>query len=163
MCHHTWEPTVLSRVSCRPSHMNFDRFHQPCLFTWAHSRVGEDCHPRTTWRPLTLRAARLFLLASHWKIFATPTGRYHGRVVTSPFTPANATPKKKRVFAHTQVRDPCESAAACCGPALGHLISLAICIVVQYFSHDNIACIHMCDECMRSNAPNVCHRLLSIS
>ena len=54
VCHHTREPTVLSRVSCRPSHLNIDRFHQPCLFSWAHSRIGEDGHPRTTWRPLTL-------------------------------------------------------------------------------------------------------------
>ena len=34
MCHHTREPTVLSRVSCRPSHLNIDRFHQPCLIPW---------------------------------------------------------------------------------------------------------------------------------
>ena len=54
MCHHTREPTVLSTVSCRPSHLNVDRFHQPCLFSRAHSRIGEDYHPRTTWRPLTL-------------------------------------------------------------------------------------------------------------
>ena len=31
MCHDTREPTVLSRVSCRPFHLNVDRFHQPCL------------------------------------------------------------------------------------------------------------------------------------
>ena len=36
------------------------------------------------------------------------------------------------------------------------------CIVVQCFPHDNIACIHSCDECMRSNVPNVCRMLLSI-
>ena len=33
VCRHTLEPTVLSRVSCRPSHLNVDRFHQPCLFS----------------------------------------------------------------------------------------------------------------------------------
>ena len=27
------------------------------------------------------------------------------------------------------------------------------------FPHNNIACIHMCDECTRSNAPSVCHKL----
>ena len=32
VCRHTREPTVLSRLSCRPPHLNFDRFHQPCLF-----------------------------------------------------------------------------------------------------------------------------------
>ena len=34
VCRHTREPTVLSRVSCRPSHLNIDRFHQPCLLPW---------------------------------------------------------------------------------------------------------------------------------
>ena len=32
VCRHTREPTVLSRLSCRPPHLNFDRFNQPCLF-----------------------------------------------------------------------------------------------------------------------------------
>ena len=36
VCQHTREPTVLSRLSCRPPHLNFDRFHQLCLFPWAH-------------------------------------------------------------------------------------------------------------------------------
>ena len=62
MCRHTREPTVLSRLSCRP-HLNVDRFHQPCLLPGRPSRIGEDCRPRTTWRPLTpFGAARLFLL-----------------------------------------------------------------------------------------------------
>ena len=60
MCRHTREPTVLFRVSCRPSHLNFDPFHQPCLLRWltlycrrlrlAWAGIGEDCRPRTTWR-----------------------------------------------------------------------------------------------------------------
>ena len=54
VCHHTREPTVLSRVSCRQFHLNIDRFHQPCLLPGRTSRIGEDCRPRTTWRPLTL-------------------------------------------------------------------------------------------------------------
>ena len=29
--HHHTQPTVLSRVSCRPLHLYIDRFHQPCL------------------------------------------------------------------------------------------------------------------------------------
>ena len=45
VCRHTREPTVLSRVSCRPSHLNVDRFHQPCLLPWRTSRIGEDCYP----------------------------------------------------------------------------------------------------------------------
>ena len=43
MCHHTQEPTVLSMVSCRPFHLNIDRFHQPCLLPGRISRIGEDC------------------------------------------------------------------------------------------------------------------------
>ena len=54
VCHHTREPTVLSRLSCRPPHLNVDRFHQPCLFPGRTSRIGEDCRPRTPWRPLSL-------------------------------------------------------------------------------------------------------------
>ena len=43
------------------------------------------------------------------------------------------------------------------------LETILICIVVLCFLHSNIACIHMCDECKRSNALNVCHKLLPIS
>ena len=109
MCHHTQEPTVLSRLSCRPPHLNVDRFHQPCLLPWRvpllppiHGwllgRTGEDCRPRVT------------------RGIATPTRRYHGRMLIHPST-CVCHPGQK-VFAHTQVRDPRESAAACCTPAL---------------------------------------------
>ena len=40
---------------------------------------------------------------------------------------------------------------------------ILVCIVVLCSPHNNIACIHMCDEYKISNAPNVCHKLLSIS
>ena len=30
----TREPTVLSRVSCRPFHLKIDRLHKPCLLPW---------------------------------------------------------------------------------------------------------------------------------
>ena len=43
------------------------------------------------------------------------------------------------------------------------LETIFICNVELCFPHKNIACIHMCDECTRSNALNVCHVLLSIS
>ena len=33
---------------------------------------------------------------------------------------------------------------------------ILFCIAVLCFPHNTIACIHMCDECKRSNAPNVC-------
>ena len=40
---------------------------------------------------------------------------------------------------------------------------ILVCIAVLRSPHNNIACIHMCDEYKISNAPNVCHKLLSIS
>ena len=52
MCHHTWEPTVLSRTSVPPGLLNFNRFHQPCLLPRQHSVIVEDWH-LSTWRPLT--------------------------------------------------------------------------------------------------------------
>ena len=33
----------MSRVSCRSSHLNFDRFHQPCLLPGRTSRIGGAC------------------------------------------------------------------------------------------------------------------------
>ena len=67
VCQHTREPTVLSRVSCRPFHLNFERFHQPCLLLRRTSRKGEDCRPRTTWLPLTLFGQPgSSSFASHW-------------------------------------------------------------------------------------------------
>ena len=119
MCHHTREPTVLCRVSCRPFHLSFDRFHQPYLSPGRPSRIGEDCRPRTTWRPLTLLGQPgSSSFASHWRFFATPTRRYHGRMSIHPST-LRVPPRLEKVFAHTQVRERRGPAAACCGPALG--------------------------------------------
>ena len=42
------------------------------------------------------------------------------------------------------------------------LETVPICIVWQYFPHDNIVGIHVCDECMKANELNACHELLSI-
>ena len=68
VCHHTREPTVLSRVSYRPFHLDVDRFHQPCLSPGRTSRISEDCRPRTTWRPLTiLGQPGSSSFASHWR------------------------------------------------------------------------------------------------
>ena len=36
------------------------------------------------------------------------------------------------------------------------------CIVSQYYRHDNILCIHMCDECVKSIETGVCHKPWSI-
>ena len=63
---------------------------------------------------LPLRAARLFLLCVSLEFFATPTRRYHGRMLIHPSSHACAT-HGPEVLAHTQVRETCESAAACLG------------------------------------------------
>ena len=44
---------------------------------------------------LPLRAAWLFLLCVSLEVFATPTRRYHGRMLTQPSPPACATPEVK--------------------------------------------------------------------
>ena len=97
MCHHTLEPTVLFRWSCRSFHLNFDRFHQPCLLPGRTSRTGEDCRPRTTWRPLTLTGSPALppLRLTGVFFFATPTGRHHGRMLIHPSPHACATPSIK--------------------------------------------------------------------
>ena len=43
-----------------------------------------------------------------------------------------------------------------------NLETVPVCIVWQCFPHDNIVCIHLCDEFKRSNAQNVCHKLQSM-
>ena len=40
--------------------------------------------------------------------------------------------------------------------------TVPICIAQQYFPHDNIVCIHSCDEYMKSIDSGVCHKLWSI-
>ena len=71
VCRHTREPTVLSRVSCRPSHLNVDRFHQPCLLPWRapllppkHGWLGQWYHVAATY---PFSAARLSPFATHWR------------------------------------------------------------------------------------------------
>ena len=102
VCHHTQEPTVLSRVSCRPFHLEFDCFHQPCLLPGRTSRKGEDCRPRTTRRPLTLLGQPgSSSFASHWRFSATPTRRYHGRMLIHPSHHCVCHPEMKRCL-HTR-------------------------------------------------------------
>ena len=113
---HTREPTVLSRLSCRPSHLNFDRFHQPCLLPLG-ALLGEvrTVVPVPRDGHLPLRAARPFLLCVWLEVFATPTRRYHGRMLIHPSSPCVC----HLLPGHTQVRDPHEPAAACYGHTLG--------------------------------------------
>ena len=42
------------------------------------------------------------------------------------------------------------------------LETIPVCIVLQYYPHYNIVCIHMYDECKKSSDSGVCHRLWSI-
>ena len=95
MCRHTRKPTVLSRVSCRPSHLNFDRFHQPCLFSSAHSRgrcgLSSPVHVAATY-PCGQPCVSL-------EVFATPTGRYHGRTSIRPSL-LHVPPSRKGVCTH---------------------------------------------------------------
>ena len=42
------------------------------------------------------------------------------------------------------------------------LETVPVCIVLQYYPHHNTVCIHLYDECKRSNDSDVCHRLWSI-
>ena len=89
VCHHTREPTVLSRVSCRSFHLNVDRFHQPCLLFGRTSRnrwgLSSPYHVAATY---PFWAARLFLLCVSLEVFATPTRRYHGRMLIHASRPA---------------------------------------------------------------------------
>ena len=43
------------------------------------------------------------------------------------------------------------------------LETILVCIVVLCFPHNITAGIHLYDECKKSNAPSVCHKILSIS
>ena len=95
--------------------------HRSTAGCWAG--IGEDCRPRTTWRPHTLAGSAVLPPLRL-------TGVFHAdqtlprQDVSSPFLPACAT-TREQVLAHTQVRDSRGSAAACCSPALGTPIPLA--------------------------------------
>ena len=101
----------LSRMSCRPSHLNIDRFHQPCLLPGRTSRTSEDCHLHhvATTHPCRQPSSSSMRVAGG-TCHADKTVPWQD--VISPSLPAFATPYNQ-VFAHTQVRDPHESAAAC--------------------------------------------------
>ena len=63
--------------------------------------IGEDCRPRTTWRPLTLTGSPALPPLRLTGGIATPTRRYHGRMLIHPSLPAWATPDMKRCL-HTR-------------------------------------------------------------
>ena len=80
MCHHTQEPTVLSRVSCRPFHLN------ALTVIWAHSKNSEDCHPRTT---TSLAGKQVFPLC------ALEVLRRYQRLDVDSFLPYRGHPRPK--------------------------------------------------------------------
>ena len=118
VCHHTQEPTVLSMVSCRPFHFNIDRFHQPCLLPGRTSRIGEDCRfpvPRGGHLPFLGGQHGSSSFASHWRFLPRrQDGTTARRLFILP--PLHVPPRGRRCL-HTQVRDLCESAAACSAQA----------------------------------------------
>ena len=128
VCHHTREPTVLSRVSCRPFRLNFDRFHQPCLLPGRTSRIGGFPVPRGDHLPL--RAAQFSLLVRLTGGIATPTGRHHGRILIHPSLDACATPSDKGVCKHAG-SGPLRVRRRLLRTCLGDPISLAILIVSE--------------------------------
>ena len=116
MCLHTREPTVLSRVNCRPSHLNVDRFHQPCL-------LPGRSHPRTMWQPLTLAGSRVPPSLRLTGGFCHAHQTVPRQDVNSPFSPACATRYHRCL--HTQVRDPRGATAACFWHGLGPILRAA--------------------------------------
>ena len=100
----------LVRVSCRPSHLNVDRFGRIPGEVRTVIPVPRGDH-------LPLRAARSSLRASHWR-FSTPTGRYHGRMLIRPSLPCMYQPNRKKRCSHAG-KFGILAGAACSGHALG--------------------------------------------
>ena len=105
MCHHTREPTVLSRLSCRPPHLNFDRFHQPCLLPWrvpflppihgwllGRDRWGLSVSPVPRGDHLPFLGSPVLPPLRLTGGIATPTRRYHGRMLIHPSPPCMCHP-----------------------------------------------------------------------
>ena len=101
----------LVQCGAAAQHLSSDRFHQPCLLPWhtpnchrntagCWAGIGEDCHPRTTWRPLTLAGSPDLPPSRLTGGIATSTRRYHGRMLIHPSPPACATSKHKGVCTH---------------------------------------------------------------
>ena len=93
MCHHIWEPTVLSRVSCRPFHLNVDRFHQPRLLPGRTSGIRGAC------RFPVPRGSSSF--ASYWRFWPR---RLDGTAAGRVFSPSSfmRVPPEGRRCLHTR-------------------------------------------------------------
>ena len=76
---------------------------------------------------LPLRAVWLFLLCVSLEVFATPTRRYHGRMLVHPSPPACATPFPKGAATHAS-SGPSRLRRRLLHACLGDPISLATCL-----------------------------------
>ena len=82
--------TVFTSLACYPG---APQTATETRLAWAG--IGEDCRPRTTWRPLTLAGSTVLPPLRLTGGIATPTGRYHGRMLIHPSPPACATPSQR--------------------------------------------------------------------
>ena len=79
MCHHTRN----RQGELPPISMTGDLFHQPCLVPWRTLLTATDngwlLGTDTTWRQRPV-----FLPASDWRYYTTPTSGYHGKTLNLP-------------------------------------------------------------------------------
>ena len=123
VCHHTREPTVLSRVSCRSFHLKFDRFSPALPVNWAHFQdrweLSSPYHVADTY---PFWAARLFLLCVSLEVFCHAHWTVPRQHVNSSFPLPPPLPRCHPLVLGVHTRgfgDPRESAATCWRPALG--------------------------------------------
>ena len=69
----------------------------------AWAGIGEDCRPRTTWRPLTLFGQPgSSSFATRWRFLPRRLRRYHGTMLIHPSSPACATTRRTERRSHTR-------------------------------------------------------------
>ena len=89
--------TVFTSLACFPGASPY--CHRYTAGCWVG--IGGACRfPRTTWRPLTFLGSPVLPPSRLTGGIATPTGRYHGRMLIHPSSPACATSKHKGVCTH---------------------------------------------------------------
>ena len=84
MCHSTQEPTVLSRMSCRPISWILTLFTSLACYTGAfRDRLGLS----SPYHVATLEGSPVFLPCVSLEVLFTPTRRYHCRTFIRPSSP----------------------------------------------------------------------------
>ena len=145
VCRHTREPTVVVQGGLPLISPEFWPFSPALPVTLAHFQERSALSVlRTTWRPPTLAGSP-----------ALPPLR-----LTGGSCHADSTTHSQKVIAHTQVRDPRESAAACCGACLGYSISLATSLSALYFVVHQ-PCDAETDTCLQPYNP--CHFFIELA